>query len=106
MALLENLLFRNRGGEFFDLAALGDVVFLYTLARDLERHSGPGTTSVDVLLMLEDGHPAPSAQQPRATQTIEWPSLDLPSLDLPPSESPAGGAAQAASSRIVKSARL
>ena len=106
MALLENLLFRNRGGEFFDLAALGDVVFLYTLARDLERHSGPGTTSVDVLLMLEDGPPAPSAQQPRATQTIEWPSLDLPSLDLPPSESPAGGAAQAASSRIVKSARL
>ncbi|MGA1316971.1 MAG: hypothetical protein ACO3YN_08525, partial [Rubrivivax sp.] len=103
MALLENLLFRNRDGEFFDLAALGDVVFLYTLARDLERHAGASTLEVDVLLMLEEEAAAPpSTTQPTQSQAIEWSSVDVPMIE----EAPSGGSGAVAPPRIIKSARL
>lgn len=111
MALLENLLFRNRGSEFFDLAALGDVVFLYTLARDLERHAGAAAVAVDVLLMLEDDvtRPAPTRGSvrvddgvPRTPEALEWSALDLHAMDMP-------GASLSGTSgpaRIIKSGRL
>ena len=59
MALLENMLFRTQAGAMFDLAALSDVLFLFTLARDLHEHDGGGGSDVDVLLPL-DGEPEPA----------------------------------------------
>lgn len=111
MALLENLLFRNRGGEFFDLAALADVVFLYTLARDLERYASAGGAAVDVLLMLEDDvtKPAPTRGSvhvddgaPRTPEALEWPALDLHAMDMPA----AGLPDRSGPARIIKSGRL
>lgn len=52
MAELETLLFRTDRGQLFDLPAYRDVLFLFTLARDLQevvQHEGP---QVDVLLPL------------------------------------------------------
>lgn len=53
-ALLENMLFRTQGGELFDLAALADVLFLFTLARDLVGEEGGEAGSVDVLLPFDE----------------------------------------------------
>ena len=50
MALLENMLFRTEGGEMLDLSALGDVLTLYTLARELHESEEGGGDTVDVLL--------------------------------------------------------
>lgn len=52
MAELETLLFRTERGQLFDLPAYRDVLFLFTLARDLQeivQNEGP---QVDVLLPL------------------------------------------------------
>jgi hypothetical protein len=52
MSELETLLFRTDRGQLFDLPAYRDVLFLFTLARDLQemvQHEGP---QVDVLLPL------------------------------------------------------
>jgi pilus assembly protein FimV len=52
MAELETLLFRTERGQLFDLPAYRDVLFLFTLARDLQemvQHEGP---QVDVLLPM------------------------------------------------------
>lgn len=133
MALLENLLFRNLGEDFFDLAALGDVVFLYTLARDLERHRGAGTVTVDVLLMLEDDPavdasegamglpqpaqpgvagaapvPPPTPRPSAPTQTSPASSsVDWPALDLTALDEPGTGPSDGSSPpRIIKSGRL
>ena len=133
MALLENLLFRNLGEEFFDLAALGDVVFLYTLARDLERHRGAGTATVDVLLMLEDdpvvqpsdgavasprtdesgavdaATVSPSTTRPSATTQTSPPAppVEWPALDLTALDEPGTGPSEgSAPPRIIKSGRL
>ncbi len=61
MADLESLLFRRDGGELFDLPAYRDLLFLYSLARDLtllnEGRSAAGP--VDVLLPLHDTPAAP-----------------------------------------------
>ena len=57
MAELENLLFRKRGGELFELPAYRDVLTLYAVARDLHRQAGQAPADVDVLLPLamDDG---------------------------------------------------
>jgi hypothetical protein len=52
MALLETLLFRSDGRELFDLAAYREVMFLYTLARDVHEAANPKAERVDVLLPL------------------------------------------------------
>lgn len=54
MAELENLLFRQRSGELFELPAYRDVLSLYSVARDLQRHMGDAAANVDVLLPLGD----------------------------------------------------
>jgi hypothetical protein len=57
MTELEALMFRRDGGELFELPAHREVLFLYSMARDLLDHQGGPPTSIDVLLPLDDkGH--------------------------------------------------
>lgn len=58
MTELENLLFRKRSGELFELPAYRDVLALYSVARDLHRHLDQPTHDVDVLLPLGVGEAA------------------------------------------------
>ncbi len=55
MAELEALLFRKSRGELFDLPAYREVLFLYSLARDLLDREAADTGNVDLLLPLSDG---------------------------------------------------
>ncbi len=55
MAELEALLFRKSRGELFDLPAYREVLFLYSLARDLMDRSAVDTGNVDLLLPIADG---------------------------------------------------
>ncbi|HEU5293615.1 MAG TPA: hypothetical protein VFU71_02385 [Burkholderiaceae bacterium] len=54
MAELEALMFRRDGGELFELPAYREVLFLYSMARDLLDHQGGPPTTIDVLLPLGD----------------------------------------------------
>ena len=54
MTELENLLFRKRSGELFELPAYRDVLSLYSVARDLHRQVDDPSADVDVLLPLAD----------------------------------------------------
>jgi hypothetical protein len=73
MADLETLLFRSDGHELFDLPAYREVLFLYSLARDLLEHGEHTPSKIDVLLPLSDGE--------RFTTTSPYPyqSQDLAS---------------------------
>ncbi|MDP1900441.1 MAG: hypothetical protein Q8K96_08300 [Rubrivivax sp.] len=55
MAELEALLFRKSRGELFDLPAYREVLFLYSLARDLLDREAVESGSVDLLLPMNDG---------------------------------------------------
>jgi hypothetical protein len=55
MAELENLLFRKRSGDLFDLPAYRDVLTLFSVARDLHRLEAQPVPDVDVLLPLAGG---------------------------------------------------
>ncbi|ODV13519.1 MAG: hypothetical protein ABT20_01950 [Rubrivivax sp. SCN 70-15] len=55
MAELEALMFRKSRGELFDLPAYREVLFLYSLARDLLDREAAGSGDVDLLLPLSDG---------------------------------------------------
>ena len=55
MAELEALLFRKSRGEFFDLPAYREVLFLYSLARDLLDRESAESGDVDLLLPMADG---------------------------------------------------
>ena len=55
MAQLEALLFRKSRGELFDLPAYREVLFLYSLARDLMDRASADTGNVDLLLPMADG---------------------------------------------------
>ncbi len=107
LAELENLLFRSRGGELYELQAYRDVLTLYAVARDLHRQIDHVTDHVDVLLPLGAAHDPtatlrhagfdrlePAGAHGVAT-TDDRPSaaidLDLSDLDGPP-ESLAGEA--------------
>jgi hypothetical protein len=52
MAELEALLFRKTRGELFDLPAYREVLFLYSLARDLLDRESADTGQVDLLLPM------------------------------------------------------
>lgn len=54
MTLLENLMFRSAAKEPLDIATLEDVVFLHTLARDLDERDVGSSSPVDVLLPLDE----------------------------------------------------
>jgi len=55
MAELEALLFRKSRGELFDLPAYREVLFLYSLARDLLDRGAADAGDVDLLLPMSDG---------------------------------------------------
>jgi pilus assembly protein FimV len=55
MAELEALLFRKSRGELFDLPAYREVLFLYSLARDLLDRAAADNGNVDLLLPLATG---------------------------------------------------
>lgn len=55
MAELEALLFRKSRGELFDLPAYREVLFLYSLARDLLDRESIASGAVDLLLPMADG---------------------------------------------------
>ncbi len=55
MAELEALLFRKSRGELFDLPAYREVLFLYSLARDLLDRAAADNGNVDLLLPLSMG---------------------------------------------------
>lgn len=55
MAELEALLFRKSRGELFELPAYREVLFLYSLARDLMDREAADSGSVDLLLPLSEG---------------------------------------------------
>ncbi|MBL8331990.1 MAG: hypothetical protein JNM08_02750 [Rubrivivax sp.] len=55
MAELESLLFRKSRGELFDMPAYRDVLFLYSLARDLLDREPVDSGNVDVLLPINEG---------------------------------------------------
>jgi hypothetical protein len=55
MAELETLLFRKSRGDLFDLPAYREVLFLYSLARDLLDREAADSGDVDLLLPLADG---------------------------------------------------
>jgi pilus assembly protein FimV len=64
MAELEALLFRRSRGELFDISAYREVLFLYSLARDLLDREAADTGNVDLLLPLQaDGDPASEARR-------------------------------------------
>jgi pilus assembly protein FimV len=55
MAELEALLFRKSRGELFELPAYREVLFLYSLARDLLDRESLDSGTVDLLLPLSQG---------------------------------------------------
>ena len=55
MAELEALLFRKSRGDLFELPAYRDVLFLYSLARDLLDREAADLGQIDLLLPLADG---------------------------------------------------
>jgi hypothetical protein len=100
MAELEVLLFRKSRGELFDLPAYREVLFLYSLARDLADHDAPGSGGIDLLLPLQEGaefsatapHPYFGSQ---GDSTFGAPDTDLPTapVDLDLTEPPRPGRA-------------
>jgi pilus assembly protein FimV len=55
MAELEALLFRKSRGQLFELPAYREVLFLYSLARDLLDREAAHNGDVDLLLPMTDG---------------------------------------------------
>jgi hypothetical protein len=64
MAELEALMFRRDGGELFELPAYREVLFLYSMARDLLDHQGGPPTAIDVLLPLSEATFEPTTARP------------------------------------------
>ena len=52
--LVRPLLFRRDDGELFHLPAYRELLFLYSVVRDVYDHADTGTGNVDVLLPI--GH--------------------------------------------------
>lgn len=89
MAELEALLFRKSRGELFDLPAYREVLFLYSLARDLLDRSSADSGNVDLLLPMADGtafgstSPAPFLGLDRdAFKDTQPPPEDLPTAPV------------------------
>ncbi|MBA4176761.1 MAG: hypothetical protein C0505_09400 [Leptothrix sp. (in: Bacteria)] len=81
MAELEALLFRKSRGELFDLPAYREVLFLYSLARDLLDREAVATGGVDLLLPLAHGG-ASSSTSPTPVRTPAPPAAGVGSAAL------------------------
>jgi hypothetical protein len=77
MAELENLLFRKRSGELFELPAYRDVLTLYSVARDLHRLVDQPTPDVDVLLPLASGDELTLTAPPSIFDTLASGNADV-----------------------------
>jgi len=98
---LESLLFRRDEGETFDLPAYNEVLFLYSLARDVSENldlRDIRPSQVDLLLPLagEDDSPRPAAPLVDTMSIEPHPALEKPlTLDLDVSVPGALGPAEA-----------
>lgn len=85
MAELESLLFRKSRGELFDMPAYRDVMFLYSLARDLLDREPLESGHVDVLLPINEGsdrtQPMSLADLPSPEDSMMVP-LDQPTVPV------------------------
>lgn len=93
METLDASLFRrNKTDETFDLPAYRELLFLYSIARDLAEHAGAATGSgVDLLLPLEDLGGAPIARLSATPSSTGVPdgALRTTRLDIDVSADPA-----------------
>jgi hypothetical protein len=85
MTELENLLFRKRGGELFELPAYRDVLSLYAVARDLHRHVDLDTVDVDLLLPLGPLHEGESTAPLSIVDRLDdaGATFDMPAAERP-----------------------
>ena len=100
METLDASLFRrNRNDETFDLPAYRELLFLYSIARDLAEHGGAlGSEDVDLLLPLSDAAPeGPISRLSALTGPGEFQPSDMMTLplDLDVSFAPAANAPDA-----------
>lgn len=74
---------RNKTDETFDLPAYRELLFLYSIARDLAEHAGvlPNTT-VDLLLPLDDPGEEPISRLTATTQAGDFQQSDLMTMPL------------------------
>jgi len=86
MAELESLLFRKTRGELFDMPAYRDVLFLYSLARDLLDREPLESGNVDVLLPISEGtvrtQPMSLDESPEAMPSGIAPLDDQPTVPV------------------------
>lgn len=85
---------RNKNDETFDLPAYRELLFLYSIARDLAEHAGTlPTPAVDLLLPLDDPAEASVARLSATAQPADLSRGDLLTipLDLDVSLSPGTG---------------
>ena len=84
---------RNKTDETFDLPAYRELLFLYSIARDLAEHvaAQPGS-DVDLLLPMGDGNEAPISRLVAVTATDGFQHSEMMTmpLDLDVSFAPAG----------------
>ncbi|MGC4076335.1 MAG: hypothetical protein QM702_04750 [Rubrivivax sp.] len=83
MAELEALLFRKSRGELFDLPAYREVLFLYSLARDLLDREAVESGTVDLLLPLAEESDF-GMTSPHPYLTLERESVFDPGIAEPP----------------------
>jgi hypothetical protein len=87
MAELEALMFKRDDGELFELPAYREVLFLYSMARDLLDHQGGPTTAIDVLLPLDRSYEfEPTTARPHLFTTptglAELGRMNEPSIEV------------------------
>ncbi len=84
METLDASLFRrNKTDETFDLPAYRELLFLYSIARDLAEHAGVlPNTAVDLLLPLDDPGEEPISRLTPTTQSGDFVHSDMMTMPL------------------------
>ncbi len=84
METLDASLFRrNKTDDTFDLPAYRELLFLYSIARDLVEHAGAlPTTRVDLLLPIDHPGEEPIARLSANTQSGDFQNSDLMTMPL------------------------
>ena len=84
METLDASLFRrNKTDETFDLPAYRELLFLYSIARDLAEHAGVlPTAHIDLLLPLDDPGEEPISRLSATTQSGDFQSSDMMTMPL------------------------
>ena len=84
METLDASLFRrNKTDETFDLPAYRELLFLYSIARDLAEHAGVLPNShIDLLLPLDDPGEEPISRLTATTQSGDFQNSDMMTMPL------------------------